>query len=561
MNNAKTSLVCAALLGLALLLPRSAAAAWPSDPSVNVPLCTASGAQECPVVVPDAAGGAVVVWRDSRNGGYGIYARRLAPDGTPLWAANGVALCTSTGLAVHPTLISDGASGAIVAWTDARGGSAAFDVYAQRVSGAGVVQWTPEGLPVCTAGSYQEYPTLVGDDAGGAIIAWEDWRNGSWDVYAQRISAGGAAQWTANGVAVSTAAGGQHFPFLTPDGVGGAIVVWFDQRNGGEGIYAQRISAAGVPQWTANGVALCADAGMWDALALTTDGAGGAIVVWDDLRNGNRDLYAQRVSASGVPQWTTNGVAICTAAGDQVCPTVTTDGAGGAIAAWQDQRGGMAIYAQRVLAVGAAQWTVNGVALSTTASGQYTPAIAADRAGGAIVVWCDQLLGGATDICAQHISSGGVLQWNATGLGLCTAAGTQWQPAIATDGVGGAIATWGDDRSGIDYDIYAQRVQGSGQLGGTVDVPADVTLAFALDPVRPNPSHGGTLTVHCSLPTDAPARLELLDVAGRRIASREVGAGQRTLDLGAGQRLAPGLYLVRLTQGANTRVTRAAVLR
>jgi hypothetical protein len=96
-------------------------------------------------------------------------------------------------------------------------------------------------------------------------------------------------------------------------------------------------------------------------------------------------------------------------------------------------------------------------------------------------------------------------------------------------------------------------------------VPAHVLagprLTFALDPVRPNPSRGGTLTVRFSLPTDAPARLELLDVAGRRIASHEVGVGQHTLDLGAGQHLAPGLYLVRLTQGANTRTTRVAVLR
>jgi DNA-binding beta-propeller fold protein YncE len=95
-----------------------------------------------------------------------------------------------------------------------------------------------------------------------------------------------------------------------------------------------------------------------------------------------------------------------------------------------------------------------------------------------------------------------------------------------------------------------------------VDLPAHAAaLAFALDPVRPNPSRGGALTVHFSLPTDAPARLELLDVAGRRIATHEVGIGQHTLDFGADQHLAPGLYLVRLKQGANTRTTRVAVLR
>jgi hypothetical protein len=97
-----------------------------------------------------------------------------------------------------------------------------------------------------------------------------------------------------------------------------------------------------------------------------------------------------------------------------------------------------------------------------------------------------------------------------------------------------------------------------------VDLPArNAALAFALEPVRPNPTQGGALTVRFTLPNAAPARIELVDVSGRRIAEREVGSlgvGQHTLDLGEGQRLAPGLYLVRLTQGMNTRVARVAML-
>ena len=56
-------------------------------------------------------------------------------------------------------------------------------------------------------------------------------------------------------------------------------------------------------------------------------------------------------------------------------------------------------------------------------------------------------------------------------------------------------------------------------------------------------------------------QLELLDVAGRRVGSREVGA------LGAGRhqvefqgRLPAGIYLVRLTQGRQTRVMKAVVV-
>ena len=70
--------------------------------------------------------------------------------------------------------------------------------------------------------------------------------------------------------------------------------------------------------------------------------------------------------------------------------------------------------------------------------------------------------------------------------------------------------------------------------------------------------------VQFALPTAALARLELLDVSGRRVAEREVGslgAGRHALDLVGGRSLAPGLYLVRLTQGANTRTARVAELR
>ena len=100
--------------------------------------------------------------------------------------------------------------------------------------------------------------------------------------------------------------------------------------------------------------------------------------------------------------------------------------------------------------------------------------------------------------------------------------------------------------------------------GGTTEVPDGGPAAFALEGVQPNPTRGGRLSVAFSLPSAAPARLEMLDVSGRRVAVREVGvlgAGRHEVEVGVGRPLAPGLYLVRLTQGANTRVVRVAALK
>ena len=41
---------------------------------------------------------------------------------------------------------------------------------------------------------------------------------------------------------------------MVPDGSGGMFAVWEDYRGGTGRIYAQRLNAAGVPQWTANGI-------------------------------------------------------------------------------------------------------------------------------------------------------------------------------------------------------------------------------------------------------------------------------------------------------------------
>src|SRR5437867_6075918 len=42
----------------------------------------------------------------------------------------------------------------------------------------------------------------------------------------------------------------------------------------------------------------------------------------------------------GEAKWVVDGIPLCAASGDQMFPTAVSDGAGGAIVAWQDARGG-----------------------------------------------------------------------------------------------------------------------------------------------------------------------------------------------------------------------------
>jgi hypothetical protein len=575
-------LLCAAVSGLALLVPRPATAAWPADPAVNVPACTAADDQDYSASVPDGGApggggsGVIITWVDYRSGNGDIYAQRISADGTVQWAANGVAICTAAGDQRSPVIVPDGVGGAIIIWQDGRNGT--YDIYARRITATGIVQWGANGVALCTASGNQWHPAGIsdgavpGDSGSGAIVVWQDQRGGSSndDLYAQRILARGTVQWTANGVALCTATGPQGSISLAPGGVApavggtGAIVAWDDYRSGSDfDIYAQKLSAAGAVQWTADGAALCTATGGQYSPTLVADGAAGAIVTWFDSRSGNYDIYAQRVLAGGGVLWTAQGVALCADPGQQYYPTLVSDGAAGAIVTWFDSRsGGYDIYAQRISATGTAPWTANGVALCTAAGTQWYPAIVSDSHGGAIVTWTDSR-SATYDIYAQRISAGGATQWTVGGVALCSAAGWQELGTVVADGAGGAIATWTDGR-GNDIDLYAQRVRANGSLGSTVAVPQGPAPAFALEPVHPNPARGGELTVRFTLASPAAASLGLFDVAGRRVAAREVGslgAGPHALDLGEGRHLAPGLYLVCLRQGTDTRVTRVAVLR
>lgn len=88
------------------------------------------------------------------------------------------------------------------------------------------------------------------------------------------------------------------------------------------------------------------------------------------------------------------------------------------------------------------------------------------------------------------------------------------------------------------------------------------TPILALRGAAPNPSTMGTLAIAFTLPDARPARLELLDVAGRVVSSGVFhAAGAHSITMGAGRRLSPGVYLVRLRHGAQTLESKAIVTR
>ncbi len=480
----------------------SAVAQWSNDPSENTRVTGESQNIDYELSVSDGSGGVIIVWNNIFLDTVHLYAQRLDANGVVQWGTGGVPICTLPYWRIIGGIISDGSGGAIIAWHDLRGGTS-YDIYAQRINSAGVVQWSTNGAAICTASGDQTGTQLVSDGTGGAIIIWSD--AGIQDIYAQRVNGNGVPQWIANGVTVCATTGQQFNPQIVSDQSGGAICTWNDRRRSTyTDIYAQRLNAQGVPQWTSNGNAIYVQPStinFYISTSMISDGMGNAIVTWTS-DNPNYDILVQKVNSNGGVQWTSNGVTVTNATGLQDNPLVVSDGFGGAFVSW-DSLCDDDLYVNKCLArvrsTGVVQWTLNSLAERILRDWPRRPEMISDGNGGIIMTWQEEFSLVDYDIYAQLIDAYGETQWVSSGEVICSDPSYQGYPTIVPDGTGGGIITWLDLRN--ESDIYAQRIDIFGYIGAN-----EPGMRFASDVEN---DQGGNVSVgwEASQYDEAPHRI------------------------------------------------------
>jgi len=302
----------------------------------GVPLSNSTGQQYNPQLIAADTTGIIVTWQDNRSGAFDIYAQRVDPAGTIRWGSNGLLVCGASSDQIEPMIASDGGHGAYIGWLDYRAGTGTTDIYCQRITSSGTAAWTADGVPVCAAANLQWNLSVIPDGAGGTVLVWQDRRSGTYDnVYAQRLNISGTPLWTADGIAVAPVTANQYYPQSVFDGKGYTIV-WQDNRNGADyDIYAQQIIPKGVLTWDGTGLAVCTSPGNQYNPQLVVQGAS-IVFTWQDHRGADYDVYAQRTDFSANPFWKTNGMPVCSSTLDQIDPQIATDGAEGAVVVWND---------------------------------------------------------------------------------------------------------------------------------------------------------------------------------------------------------------------------------
>ncbi len=142
--------------------------------------------------------------------------------------------------------------------------------------------------------------------------------------------------------------------------------------------------------------------------------------------------------------------------------------------------------------------------------------------------------------------------------------GGAWTPVAQTHADASGMIRYSDTdvAPGVRYDYRLTFLDdGVWRSAAETSIVVPARLALALSGFVPNPARD-VATIEFVLPTRAPATLEVLDLQGRRLLSRDVGElgpGRASVTLDRHTRLAPGIYVVRLTQGT-TSVSRKAVM-
>lgn len=204
--------------------------------------------------------------------------------------------------------------------------------YVQKINASGVAQWTADGVAISVVSIFTKNSQRWFWGSNYYLEGWSQWR--IYDVYAQKINAYGVVQWTADGVAISTAVNSQDYPTIISDGSGGAIIAWRDFRSETDfDIYAQKINSSGVVEWTADGVVISAALDYQEyPIIIISNGMGGAV---------RGKMFAPVIMTSTLRRSTQTepcsryGVAISTSTYNEFLPTIVSDGMGGAIITWE----------------------------------------------------------------------------------------------------------------------------------------------------------------------------------------------------------------------------------
>ena len=191
----------------------------------------------------------------------------------------------------------------------------------------------------------QTSPAIASASDGSYVITWVDERNTNTDIYAQRFNSSCVSQGPSFRVNNDQTNSEQINPDIAVDVNGNFIIVWQDYRDGNADIYAQRYDVSGNLQ--GDNFKINDNGGNLDQKepAVDIDENSNFVIVWQDKRNDDGDVYARRYNNEGSALGASFMVNSDAIDGRQGSPDIGLDSNGNFTICWSSDYNSGGIYA------------------------------------------------------------------------------------------------------------------------------------------------------------------------------------------------------------------------
>ncbi|MEZ6002853.1 MAG: hypothetical protein R3F17_16835 [Planctomycetota bacterium] len=460
----KHTLSCAVASGLLCSL---ASAQWSTDPAAPLAVADAASDQNLAKLAATPDGGVWVSWFDGIASGWDVRVQKLDAAGNELLPHNGVLVADRSFSSTQDYGLSvDAAGNALVVFRDDRAGG--IEVTAALVTPTGAQPWGVNGVALTSGAAFVANPKITGTADGGSIVGWMD--NGVASF--QKLDAAGVPQW---GSAVSLTPPAGTYTVAGLHATGNDAIFSLVHQTGNftspKHLKANKISSTGSLLWGAGPLPVF-DGGslqFGNYPDFRTDGAGGAVFAWYSS-SPSLQCFVQRMDASGTELFAHNGVAVATVAGQlRVDPDAWVSPLDGNIyAAWTELNGTQSmrgVSAQRIDTSGSLVWGAAGTVLVPLGTSDQSMArvLPGGGSGGALVVWESAPAFGTDQLFAAHVDASGAIDVPTVDVASTPSQKMRLSTAMTAGGFG--VLAWTD--AAVDAgDIRMQAIGLDGQLGG-----------------------------------------------------------------------------------------------
>ncbi len=288
-------------------------------------------------------------------------------------------------------------------------------------------QWTDDPLvntPVSTASGEQAVPHTAYTDDGHFYVGFYSSESGNYNVRLQYFDFNGNAQWATGGILVSSHLQNSWVSDwdLAVDNSGNCVLAFNDVRDGNANVYAYKISPSGNFEWGADGIALTTATEDEYAPKICVNGQNNTLVVWERPASPHTQVVMQKIEPDGTLTWGSQGITYQTGTQDYTGPVGLGLSDDSFMVAFYKQTGPSYsptrhVYAQKFDGAGAAVWSTDAAVSTAGGISAWTNLnIASDDSDGILVSWVDD----RNNIMqlqsyVQHVNSNGTIAWAANG--------------------------------------------------------------------------------------------------------------------------------------------------